>query len=327
MKRSKLTNKKSDVNLKSENPTRSSSSSYRKKGSSKSDSTSAKKKKLTKPYHTDRIHPSTKLELFSKMLEKGITNVRDVPEENKFEILEFDDEILGQFKDILFEKSLKIDKEDNDNIIPKYFVKFRIMNVEGSAEQIKVIKTLSGILINIINHHKLENGESYLYYPHPEIPTDIYEPDDENVIIYRIFIKGENGNKPDTQFKYLLGDLGSYTKLQHLLKSGKSYAKGDNYEIELNFKPNKLKTQIKQLIEEQKRREQEVTKEQTRRKEQLIKAKEQNRQQALVKIKKIKQNQIEKWKQKEQEERPAHKTPTPKKPTPKKPTPKKPTPS
>ena len=49
---------------------------------------SPKKEKQIKTYHTGRIHESTKLELFYKMLEKGLTNVKDIPDEDKFVILE-----------------------------------------------------------------------------------------------------------------------------------------------------------------------------------------------------------------------------------------------
>lgn len=304
-KSKKSTLKKSRVNLKggtpstpraSSAPARTTSPKLRKvKASSapvgRQSPISAKhKENPPKTYHTDRIHPQTKLELFYKMLEKGLTNVRDIPGKNKFEILDPNDKILGLFKTTLSEKSLEIDEDDN--IIPIYFVTFRIMKVEGSAEQLNVIETLQGILINIRNQHKSENGESYLYHPYPENPTIIQEPDNRNVIKYRIAIKGENGKEPTKQFKLLLEELNEYAKL-FTNRSGKSSVRGEEYVIGLNFDADKINEQLQQLSEEQKTRAAEFQKEQEKRREQLALAKDE----AIKKIEEIHKKQADKWNQ------------------------------
>jgi len=248
-----------------------------------------KKENPPKTYHTDRIHPQTKLELFYKMLEKGLTNVRDIPTDNKFEILDPNDKILGLFKKTLSEKSLEIDEDDN--IIPIYFVTFRIMYVEGSADQIKVLKTLQQILINIIKQHKSKDGNSDLYHPYPENPTIIQEPDNRNVIKYRIAIKGENGKEPTDQFQLLLKELNKNTKLKHLFTSGNSAVTGEKYVIELNFDGAQLKKQLKEFSEEQKRRADEFQeKKQADERKQLALAKEQ----AIEKIEEIHKKQEDK---------------------------------
>ena len=300
-KSKKSTHKKSTVNLKggtlsraSSAPARTTSPKLRTVRASSAPArmqrTTPAKKKENPPitYHTDRIHPQTKLELFYKMLEKGLTNVRDIPGKNKFEILDPNDKILGLFKTTLSEKSLEIDEDDN--IIPIYFVTFRIMKVEGSAEQLKVIETLQGILINIRNQHKSENGESYLYHPYPENPTIIQETDNRNVIKYRIAIKGKNGKEPTEQFKLLLEELNGYAKL---FTREKSSVRGEKYVIGLNFNAVDLNAQLQQLSEEQQRHAAEFQKEQEKRREQLVLAKEE----AIKKIEEIHKKQADKWNQ------------------------------
>ena len=166
-------------------------------------------------FHTNKITDSTKLKLFQNMKSQNIPYKFKFAELNEFKMY---DTKIGELEIILEQMSLKISNEgeDENEIVPKYVIKFEIRWELTALNRFQILPTLIRLIERIIAEREINMSiPEYIYLlPTPDLTA--IGPD-SNLISFKVgALAIFTDNKSDhglQAFKYLEAKLNEQNQI------------------------------------------------------------------------------------------------------------------